>query len=107
MLIIKLKLRNDMAITFEQKKRGSGLFMLLVLLTFIGGTLWFGYQVLFASAPSFEPAISQDQQIISNLAKTTLDPSAIVNSPELRLLRKQIPDVTIGQLGRTNPFLSF
>lgn len=96
-----------MAITFEQKKRGSGLFMTFVLVTFVGGTFWFGYQVLFAPAPSFEPAISQDQQVLAGLAQIAVDPATTINSPAFRNLRKQIPDVSAGQLGRTNPFLPF
>lgn len=96
-----------MAIAVEQQKKGINIFPLLVILTLLGGAAWLGYQVFVSPVEVFEAVLSQDQQIISDLSQVTLDPAAVVNSAEFRALRKQVPDVTIGQIGRSNPFLRF
>jgi len=97
-----------MAITFEQKRRGSGIFWGMAFIVFVGGGLLIGYQIFFAPVEeSFVSVLSQDQQIISDLAKIAIDPASVVNSPNYKALRKHIPDVTSGQTGRANPFLPF
>ncbi|OGM91044.1 hypothetical protein A3A20_00410 [Candidatus Wolfebacteria bacterium RIFCSPLOWO2_01_FULL_45_19] len=96
-----------MAIAIEQRKSGSGLLSWMVIFTFIGGTFWFGYQIFLSPVDILEPFLAQEQEIISSLSQITIEPAVVINSQEFRNLRKQIPDVTVGQIGRTNPFLPF
>lgn len=97
-----------MAITFEQRRSGSGLFWVMVFFTVILGSFWLGYELFLGPIEEkYTQVLSQDQQIVLELSKLDIDPASVVNSPKYKVLRKHIPDVVAGQTGRQNPFLPF
>ncbi len=96
-----------MAIAIAQEKKGVNWFGWLIALTLIGGMALLAYKVLISPAAFWEAALGPGQEAISVISQISIDPSAVVNAPAFRVLRKQIPDIGVGEVGRTNPFLPF
>ncbi len=76
--------------------------MILVILVVLGAAAYF---LFFAEAPAFDYIAPASLQQAAQLSSFDLEPSAILESPEFRNLRKINGLPTGGTFGRENPFL--
>lgn len=94
-----------MAIILEEERRQTNWVAILggfviVLLVFIAS-----YYLFFKKPEFIDVVIPPDLEQISLLAQIqTLDPQAVVNSSNFKMLRDYAPPLVLPPAGRTNPF---
>ncbi len=96
-----------MAILIEQKKSEMNWFAIGVTIFIIGFIVFALYYLFFAPTPGIEIVIPTELQSASRITSLQVDPSAVLNSRNFRLLRVYTGLPSVGQVGRANPFLSF
>lgn len=74
----------------------------ILLAIFLGG-----YYLFFTASPLIEVVLPQSLQAVEQLTAAQIDPSKITSHPRFSSLKTYAPPLTIGQIGRANPFLPF
>lgn len=96
-----------MAILIQQKKNGINWFAISIT-TFAVAFVVFGiYYLFFAPTPGIEIVVPSTLDTASRITSLEVDPSAVLNSRQFRLLRVYTGLPSVGQVGRSNPFLAF
>jgi len=96
-----------MAISLEQPKKGMNWFtaaIVLVVIAALGLTVYF---LFFASPPAIKVLIPPALETAAEISKVQFDPASVVNSAAFRSLRSYVDVVSVGSLGRDNPFISY
>lgn len=90
-----------------ERNRGANwfaifIFAFLLMVVVLGGALLF-----FGPTPLIDVVAPAGLEKTSAISETTLDASAIVNSPVLQGFREYGTVPTIGTVGRQNPFIPY
>jgi len=75
-----------------------------VIILIVVGAVYF---VFFAPAPAFEVIVPPPLQTVGEVSSKQVNPANVLNSQAFRSLRPYAPSPTVGQIGRTNPFLPY
>lgn len=65
------------------------------------------YALFFAPTPAIEIIVPPTVRSTAELSKVEFDPSSVANSEAFRALRRYVGEPTLGQVGRSNPFIKF
>ena len=96
-----------MAIILKERKKSVNWFAILVFIFLFFVVIGGGWFLFFAETPGIEivaPSILEDT---SNLSEIQFNPIEVVSHPALKSLRQYGTLPGVGQLGRTNPLISF
>lgn len=95
-----------MAIVFETGRRMNwrGIIIAAVILIAIAAVL---YYLFFAPVPGIEVIAPTAVKTAAELSVVEFDPASVVNSNEFRSLRRYAGSPSVGQIGRTNPFIKY
>ncbi|MEK7590282.1 MAG: hypothetical protein AAB454_01070 [Patescibacteria group bacterium] len=75
-----------------------------VIILIVAGAVYF---VFFAPAPVFEVIVPPPLKTAGEVSSKQINPANVLNSQAFRNLRPYAPSPTVGQIGRTNPFMPF
>lgn len=96
-----------MAIIIEKQKKEINWFYLSIT-TFVVAFIAFSiYYLFFAPTPGIEIVVPSSLKSASQITSLQVDPSAVLNSRNFRLLRVYTGLPSVGATGRPNPFLPF
>jgi hypothetical protein len=96
-----------MAIVVKETKNGVNWFSLLVTVFFLIVIIGGGYLLFFTETPGIEVVSPSVLRSTSEIAEIQLDPSGVVNHPELKGLKQYGGLPSVGNVGRPNPLLGF
>ena len=96
-----------MAIIIEERKRKISLVNLVVYAVIALIVFSAVYFLFFSSTPAVDVIIPAPLLKTTQIATFELDPSAVFDSREFKLLKKPMLPPGSGTFGRDNPFLSF
>lgn len=96
-----------MAIIAEEEKKPFNWFSLIFILVIVAiiGTLV--YYLFFAPTPAIELITPTALKEASQILTSPLDINAIKNHKVFKSLKPYVPPITVGTLGRDNPFAPF
>ena len=96
-----------MAIVLEEEKRPTN-WVAILSVVIIVVVLFVGSYFLFFKKPELiEIVVPKSLQDIGTLSKLSFDPSSVINSPVLKLLRQYGTNISQVTPGRSNPFRPF
>jgi hypothetical protein len=94
-----------MAILVEEEKKSVNWVGILTAIFIVGILFAGGYYVFFKDPGVIEGITApKDVQNITQLSKTNIDPSKIIQSPEFKSLKDLADPLVIPSAGRSNPF---
>ena len=96
-----------MAILIQQNHKKVNWFAISVTGFAVAFVIFAIYYLFFAPTPGIEIVVPSTLDTASQITSLEVDPSAVLNSRQFRLLRVYTGLPSVGQLGRANPFLSF
>jgi len=96
-----------MAILIEEEKKSINWVSIIavgiiILLVFIGA-----YYVFFKDPGVIDQIVPRDLQNVSQLTKTNIDPTEVVNLPTFKLLQDFAAPLSLPSAGRDDPFKPF
>ena len=94
-----------MAIIIEEEKKKFNWFALASVILVVALIAVAVYYLFFAPVPLIERVTPLSLQPIQELSGITLQPEAIVNNPKFQVLKAYVNPITIGPVGKSNPFL--
>ncbi|MBI2012929.1 MAG: hypothetical protein HYS88_00535 [Candidatus Colwellbacteria bacterium] len=93
-----------MAILVEEetgRKGAFGVLIIAVIVILLGAAT---YYLFFAPVPLIEVVIPSKLKTVSRISESSLNTSAVFNSPVYGSLRQHVPEPVLGEIGRPNPF---
>ena len=96
-----------MAFTIKAENRRKGLVKLVVGIISILLLLFATYYLFFTSPPQIDVLVPLELEAISKISKFSVDPGAVIDSPQYKSLKKHVGPAELGEFGRVNPFARF
>ncbi len=96
-----------MAILIQKQNNKVNWFAIAVVTFAVAFVAFAIYYLFFAPTPGIEIVVPSTLETASQITALEVDPSAVLNSRQFRLLRVYTGLPSVGQLGRANPFLAF
>ena len=96
-----------MVIVVEEQKNKMSIVSILTWFVILGILITATYYIFFKEPETVQYIAPANLGQTNQLAKITLDASAIVNNPNFRALKSYVTIPPPGNTGRVNPFLPF
>jgi len=96
-----------MAFTIEGENRSKGLVRLVVGVIAVILLLFATYYLFFTKPPQIDVLVPLELETISKISEVSVDPGAVIDSPQYRLLKEHVDPPELGEFGRVNPFARF
>lgn len=96
-----------MAIEFETEKKPIKWGMLIPVIVAVAVIVGGVYFLFFAPVPGIEAFIPTEQKLTTQLSELRLDTQSAVEIFTSGRLKQYAPPLSIGQVGRINPFMKF
>lgn len=96
-----------MAILLEPEKKPinlTALIAVIVAVVFIVGGVYF---LFFAPVPGIEALVPTEQKLTTELSRLELNTQPAIEAFTARRLKQYTPPLSIGRVGRINPFMRF
>ncbi len=96
-----------MPISLEPEKKPINWIALAVVVVLVVVIVGGAYFLFFAPVPGIEAIIPSEQKLASRISKLELNTQPAVEAFTAGRLKQYAPPLTIGQVGRANPFINF
>ena len=96
-----------MAFTIKAENRKKGLIKLIVGIISVLLLLFATYYLFFTSPPQIDVLVPLELETISKISEFSVDPEAVISSPQYQALKEHVEPPELGEFGRTNPFARF
>lgn len=96
-----------MAITLQKIKKSVNWVPIIVAAVLVIIVIGAAYFLFFAPVPGIEVISPSEQRITSQLSSVKLDTRPVVEVLNSGALKRHAGPPSVGQVGRSNPFISF
>ena len=96
-----------MAFTIEGENKRKGLVRLVVGVIVDLLLLFATYYLFFTKPPQIDILVPLELESISKISKLSIDPGAVIDSPQYQSLKEHVGPPELGEYGRVNPFARF